>query len=128
MLLFIEYLKTNHFSRVHQSANMLKFRHAYYEACNIMIRQSNSYPKFAGCFPLEQILQLPADDQVEADNQAGKSILEASKEGSIEDTDQGIEEKEGTSSDSKAILAQPQQLQEMNSAGAQQSVGAQNQF
>lgn len=62
MLLFIEYLKTNHFSRVHQSANMLKFRHAYYEACSIMIRQSTSYPKFAGYFPLDKILQLPPDE------------------------------------------------------------------
>ena len=46
-------------------------------------------------------------------------MLEANKEGSIEDTDQGIEGKEGTSSDPKPILAQPQQFQEMNPAGAE---------
>lgn len=40
MLLFIDYLQTNRFSRIHSSANMLKHRHAYYEACNIMITQS----------------------------------------------------------------------------------------
>ena len=55
-------------------------------------------------------------------------MLETNKEGSIEDTDQGIEEKEGTSSDPKAILEQPQQLQEMNPAVAEQSMGAQNKF
>lgn len=30
MLLFVEYLKNNHYSRVHQSANMMKYRQAYY--------------------------------------------------------------------------------------------------
>ena len=30
MLLFVEYLKNNHFTRVHQSQNMLKYRQAYY--------------------------------------------------------------------------------------------------
>lgn len=62
MLLFIEYLKNNQFSRVHQSQNMLKHRHAYYEACNIMIVQSAFHQKFASCFALDKILQLPADE------------------------------------------------------------------
>lgn len=37
MLLFVTYLQENGFARIHQSPNMVKYRHAYYEACNIMI-------------------------------------------------------------------------------------------
>ena len=37
MLLFVDYLRINGFSRVHSSPNMVQYRHAYYEACNILI-------------------------------------------------------------------------------------------
>ena len=38
MLLFVEYLRNNHHSRVHQSPNMAKYREAYYQACGIMMQ------------------------------------------------------------------------------------------
>ena len=41
MLLFVNYLNVNGFTRVHQSSNMTKYRLAYYEACHIMIQQSS---------------------------------------------------------------------------------------
>jgi hypothetical protein len=37
MLLFVDYLQVNGFQRIHISPNMVKYRLAYYEACNIMI-------------------------------------------------------------------------------------------
>ena len=37
MLLFVDYLRINGFSRIHTSPNMVKYREAYYEACSIMI-------------------------------------------------------------------------------------------
>ena len=40
MLLFVEYLQINGYSRIHTSPNMVKYREAYYEACGIMINQS----------------------------------------------------------------------------------------
>ena len=37
MLLFVNYLQKNGNTRVHSTPNMVKYRHAYYEACSIMI-------------------------------------------------------------------------------------------
>ena len=37
MLLLCEYLRTNHFQRIHGSNNMCKYRFAYYEACAKML-------------------------------------------------------------------------------------------
>ena len=68
MLLLIDYLETNRFSRIHASANMLKHRHAYYEACNIMITQSAHQAKLAKVFSLDRIVQAPVDQELAADD------------------------------------------------------------
>ena len=72
MLLFIDYLETNRFSRIHSSANMLKHRHAYYEACNIMITQSAHQATLAEVFDLDRIVKEPADQEFEGDSQASR--------------------------------------------------------
>lgn len=55
MLLFVDYLQVNGFSRIHQSPNMVKYRHAYYEACNIMINQSAHKDHIASIYDLSTI-------------------------------------------------------------------------
>ena len=38
MILLILYLESNGYSRVHMSPNMIRFRHAYYEAMATMVK------------------------------------------------------------------------------------------
>ena len=45
-LLLCEYLRVNKFTRVHQNANMKKYRRAYYEACSKMLATSKFSAKF----------------------------------------------------------------------------------
>ena len=53
MLLFVDYLRINGYSRIHMSPNMVKYRHAYYEACNIMIDQSVHKQHLADFFQMD---------------------------------------------------------------------------
>ena len=59
MLLFVNYLKVNGFTRIHSSSNMVKYRHAYYEACNIMISQSSHRKLLGEFYQIDQILKVP---------------------------------------------------------------------
>ena len=72
MLLFIDFLKSNKFSRIHSSANMLKHRHAYYEACSIMINQSIYQAKFAKVFNLAALVEPPDEQEIEIGSQSIK--------------------------------------------------------
>lgn len=85
MLLLIDYLETNRFSRIHASANMLKHRHAYYEACGIMITQSAHQAKFAKVFSLDRIAQPPVDQELEADSQTHRGQQAANDSGGRSD-------------------------------------------
>ena len=65
ILLFVDYLQTNGYSRIHCSPNMVKYRHAYYEACNVMIDQSAHKANLSACFPIETIFRAPTDHEYE---------------------------------------------------------------
>jgi len=65
MLLFMVYLRENGFQRIHQSPNMVKYRHAYYEACTIMINQSASKETLAKLFDTAEILRAPTEQEFE---------------------------------------------------------------
>ena len=51
---------------------MLKHRHAYYEACNIMITQSVHQAKFSKVFNLSQIVKEPESPELEVDSQRAR--------------------------------------------------------
>jgi len=81
MLLFVSYLRVNRFRRIHESGNMVKYRHAYYEACNIMINQSRHKTSFARIFDLKTIFKVPTDTEFEHEHEHEPSLtLPLSKE------------------------------------------------
>ena len=63
MLLFVDYLRINGFSRIHTSPNMVKYREAYYEACSIMIEQSTHKEHLSEYFNLQSIFRVPTDEE-----------------------------------------------------------------
>ena len=63
MLLFVDYLRINGFSRIHTSPNMVKYREAYYEACSIMIEQSTHKEHLSEYFNLQAIFRVPTDEE-----------------------------------------------------------------
>lgn len=65
MLLFVNYLRVNGFTRIHASPNMVKYRHAYYEACNIMISQSSHKAQLSEFFEIEQVFRMPTEHEFE---------------------------------------------------------------
>lgn len=65
MLLFVDYLEQNAYSRIHQSPNMVKYRHAYYEACSIMIAQSSHKTHLAEHYTLEDVFRAPTESEFE---------------------------------------------------------------
>ena len=52
MLFLLVYLEINKYSRIHQSPNMHRYKEAYYEACEIMIKHSIHKDRFAKIFDL----------------------------------------------------------------------------
>lgn len=74
MLLFVDYLEKNKYQRVHLSPNMVKYRHAYYEACNIMIAQSCHQTYLAQFYDQEKIFKIPTDSQFENDTLYGGDL------------------------------------------------------
>ena len=65
MLLFVDYLRINGYSRIHASPNMVKYRHAYYEACNIMIDQSAHKDHLAKFFQMHDVFRAPTEHEFE---------------------------------------------------------------
>ena len=63
MLLFVNYLKVNKFRRIHTSHNMVKYRFAYYEACQIMISQSSNLKPLGQIFDFVSMLKPPSQEQ-----------------------------------------------------------------
>ena len=62
MLLFVNYLQKNGNTRVHSTPNMVKYRHAYYEACSIMINQSTHKAHLGQFYDLDAIFRAPSDE------------------------------------------------------------------
>lgn len=74
MLLFVDYLRINGYSRIHSSPNMVKYRHAYYEACNIMIDQSAHKAHLAEFFSMHDVFRAPTEHEFE--NEISTSALQ----------------------------------------------------
>ena len=54
---------------------MLKHRHAYYEACNIMITQSVHQAQFSKVFNINQIIKEPESPELEVDSQRSRQKI-----------------------------------------------------
>ena len=76
MLLFVDYLRINGYSRIHSSPNMVKYRHAYYEACNIMIDQSAHKMHLSEFFSMQDVFRAPTDHEFENEITSSAALLQ----------------------------------------------------
>ena len=61
----MDYLRINSYSRIHSSPNMVKYRHAYYEACDIMINQSTHKAHLSEYYDMNKIFRAPTEHEFE---------------------------------------------------------------
>ena len=81
MLLFVDYLRINGYSRIHSSPNMVKYRHAYYEACNIMINQSAHKAHLSEYFSMQDVFRAPTDYEFENEITSNAALLQQRRMG-----------------------------------------------
>jgi len=84
MLLFVHYLQANAFQRIHLSPNMVKYRHAYYEACNTMIDMSVHKKHLSEYYDFKRILRAPNEKEFEKEVAQNPPDKEFSKDGDFD--------------------------------------------
>ena len=130
MLLFVDYLRTNGFSRIHTSPNMVKYRHAYYEACQVMINQSVHKAHLAEHYDIQAIFRAPTDHEYEneiihhhqnkpAQGEDGAAMGEEEDEDDIDEDGEGLGEETPVidAKDEAAAAERPIALESGNATG-----------
>ena len=112
MLLFVDYLQVNGFQRIHMSPNMVKYRHAYYEACNIMINQSTYKKHLSEYYDFKRIFRTPTEEEFDNELAQNSPLRDSSKEVDCdfdEDLDDNFSEQQifGESDQIKVNLDEP---------------------
>ena len=106
MLLFVHYLQANAFQRIHMSPNMVKYRHAYYEACNTMIGMSVHKKHLSEYYDFKRILRAPTEKEFEKETAQNLPLKESSKDGDCDfddDLDDNFSESQNFGESEKLI-------------------------
>ena len=104
MLLFVDYLRINGFSRIHTSPNMVKYREAYYEACSIMIEQSTHKEHLSEFFNIQAIFRVPTDEEYDQEVEVQVDFIESTPALLVKKKKKGVKESLEELSDEAELL------------------------